>query len=114
VLKTVGLAEPLTAALAPLASQVQLAIVYGSVAKRQETASSDLDVLVVSDSLALEQLYATLAPAERQLSRKVSITLYTPAEYQRRLEAKNPFLTKVLAGKHITLMGSAHELAPAR
>lgn len=113
VLKTVGAAEPLKAALAPLASQVQLALVYGSIAKSRETASSDLDLLVVSDSLTLEKLYAALAPAERQLARKVSVTLYTPAEYQRRRLEKNPFLTNVLAGGCVELIGSTHELAAA-
>lgn len=114
VLKTVAAAEPLNAALEPLASQIELAVVYGSVAKGQETAFSDLDLLVVSDSLTLEQLYSALASAEQQLSRKVSITLYKRAEYRRRLADKNPFLTKVLSGDHITLIGSAHELAVAR
>lgn len=113
VLKTVGAAEPIKATLAPLTPQIQLALIYGSVAKRQDTASSDLDLLVVSGSLTLEQLYAALASAERQLSRQVSVTLYTPAEYHRRLKEKDSFLTKVLAGKHITLMGSHHEPAAA-
>lgn len=110
MLKTVGAAEPIRAALAALTPQVRLALIYGSVAKGQETASSDLDLLVVSDSLTLEQLYAALASAEHRLSRKVSVTLYTSAEYQHRVTEENPFLTKVLAGEHITLMGSDHEL----
>ena len=105
VLKTVGAAGPLTAALTSLAPQIELAFIYGSVAKGQDTASSDLDLLVVSDSLTLEKLYSVIASAEHQLSRKVSVTLYTTSEYQRRLEEKNPFLTKVLAGEHITLLG---------
>jgi predicted nucleotidyltransferase len=109
VLKTVGAAEPVKTALVPLAAQIQLALVYGSVAKGRETASSDLDLLVVSDLLTLERIYAAVASAERQLSRKVSITLYTPVEYQRRLIEKSPFLTKVLSGEHFALIGSAHE-----
>jgi predicted nucleotidyltransferase len=113
VLKTVGAAEPLKVALAPLAPRIQLALVYGSVAKGRETASSDLDLLVVSESLTLEELYAALAPAERQLSRRISVTLHTPAEYQRRRTEKSPFLTKVLAGERITLIGGTHELAAA-
>lgn len=111
VVKTVGAAEPLKFALAPLTSQIEFAAVYGSVAKGRETASSDLDLLVVSESLTLEQLYAALGPAEHQLSRKVSVTLYRSAEYRRRLLENNPFLTKVLAGKQITLIGSSDELA---
>lgn len=114
VLKTVGAAEPLKAVLAPLTSRVRLALIYGSVARGGETAASDLDLLVVSESLTLEELYAALASAERQLSRKVSVTLYTPAEFQRRRMEKNPFLTKVLAGEHIALIGSTRELAAPR
>jgi predicted nucleotidyltransferase len=114
VLKTVAASEPLKSALSPLVPQIELAFIYGSVAKRRETASSDLDLLVVSESLRLEQLYSALASAEQQLSRKVSVTLYTPKEYRRRLADKNPFLARVLAGDHITLIGSARELVAAR
>jgi predicted nucleotidyltransferase len=113
VLKTVGAAEPLGAALAPLASRIELALVYGSVAKGLEVAASDLDLLVVSDSLTLEELYAALSPAERLISRKLNATLYTPDEYQRRRKEKSPFLAKVLAGEHILLIGKAHELGAA-
>jgi predicted nucleotidyltransferase len=112
VLKTTGAAEPIKAALAPLASHIQLAVIYGSVAKGRETASSDLDLLIVSDALTLEQLYAALASAERQLSRKVSVTLYSGNEFQRRIKTKHPFLTKVLSGEHMVLIGRTHELAP--
>jgi predicted nucleotidyltransferase len=111
VRKTVGAAEPIRAALVPLLSQIQIALIYGSIAKRKEGASSDLDLLIVSDSLKLEQLYSALAPAEQQLSRKVNVTLYTPSEYQRRRVEENPFLTKVLAGEHISLIGGVHEPA---
>lgn len=72
---------------------------------------SDLDLLVVSDFVALEQLYSALASAEGKLSRKVSVTLYTADEYQRRLVEKNPFLAKVLASEHIVSTGSVHERA---
>lgn len=112
--KTVGAAEPIRAALAPLTSQVQLALIYGSVAKGQEVASSDLDLLVVSDSLTLEELYAALSPAEREISRKVNVTLYTSAEYRRRRTQRSPFLTRVLTSEHVTLIGSAHEFGAAR
>jgi predicted nucleotidyltransferase len=113
-LKTVAAAEPLQSALQLLAPQIALAVVYGSVAKGRETAFSDLDLLVVSDSLTLEQLYKALTVAEEQLSRKVSITLYTRAEFRRRLADKNPFLTKVLGDDQIILMGNPHELGGAR
>jgi predicted nucleotidyltransferase len=114
VLKTVGLAEPLRTALAPLAARILSAVVCGSVAKRTDTAFSDVDLLIVSDDLTLEQVYGALDPAERELSRKISPTLYTADEFQRRREAGSPFVTKVLAGEHIVLIGDEHGTAATR
>jgi predicted nucleotidyltransferase len=111
VIKTLGPAGVLRAALAPLAARIHAAIVYGSVAKRSDNAASDIDVLIVADGLTLEAVYAALAPAEKRLGRRVSPTLYTPGEFQRRRVARNPFLAKVIAGEHILLMGSADAIA---
>lgn len=104
-LKTVGLAEPLRDALRKTGVTIDLALVYGSVAKGTDKASSDIDLLVVSDSLSLEELYEKLEPTERLLSRKISPTLYSVFEFNKKVLAKNPFLQKVLAGDHITLIG---------
>jgi predicted nucleotidyltransferase len=109
VLKTMGLAEPIKAALASLAERIQLAIVYGSTAKREDTALSDVDLLIVSDSMLLEQAYTALTPAEREIARKINVTLYTSEEFQRRRAERHPFLTKVLAGEHWLLMEKTDE-----
>jgi predicted nucleotidyltransferase len=111
VTKLLGPAATLRRALLPLAGALHLALLYGSVAKGSDTAHSDLDVLLVSDTLTLEQAYVALASAERQLGRSVSPTLYTLAEFRKRLAARNPFLTKLLAGETIALIGDKHEFA---
>src|SRR5215218_3064732 len=67
VVKTVGIVEPLRAALAPIADDVDLAFVFGSVAKGSERAGSDIDLLVVTDKLAYADLYSALAAAEGTL-----------------------------------------------
>jgi predicted nucleotidyltransferase len=113
VAKTLGPAELLRAALAPLTRKVQLALLYGSVAKGRDTARSDLDVLLVSDTLTLEQAYAALAPAEKHLGRPVSPTLYTHAEFRKRLAQRNPFLVKLLAGDTSALIGDKHDFLAA-
>lgn len=114
VIKTSGLAEPIKSALSslsPLAEKVFAACVYGSVAAGTDTAGSDIDVLLVAESLTLEEAYAALEPVEQRLARKISVTLYTPAEFSRRKAGGNAFLTKVLAGPLIPLMGDIHALA---
>ena len=105
VLKTVGLADVLRTALAPLAGQVEAAFVYGSVAKQQDTAQSDIDVLIISADLGYADVFAALDGASTQLARKVNPTLYTPADLAKRIENDNAFVTKVLSQPKIWLMG---------
>jgi predicted nucleotidyltransferase len=113
-LKVFGPAEALRAALAPLAKRIQSAWLYGSVAKGTDRAQSDLDVLIVADDLTLEEVYAALRSAEKRLGRAVSPTLYTRKEFERRRVAKNPFLSKVLAGERILLVGEDHGAGATR
>jgi predicted nucleotidyltransferase len=112
--KTAGIPGRLRSALAPLADRVQLALLYGSVAKQTDTAMSDIDVLVVSDDLTLEELFTALQDAERDLGRPVSPTLYTSDEFRRRGRSGHPFLTRVLNGPHIVLVGELDVVAAPR
>jgi predicted nucleotidyltransferase len=112
--KTVGLGEPLREALAPLRERIVLAFVYGSMAKGTDRADSDVDIMVVGDDIALEELLAALDPTEHDLGRQIHPTLYTVADYDKRRRDKNPFLTKVLAGDRIDLIGAADASPEAR
>jgi len=105
VRKTIGLAEPLREALEPARGNLDMALVYGSVARGEEIASSDIDLLLVSDTLTLEEVYRLLAEAEQALGRKIHPTLYTPEEFNQRRRDGNPFLKRVLAGDPMVLIG---------
>jgi hypothetical protein len=73
-----------------------------------------MDVMIVSDDLMLEDVYKVLRPAERRLGRTVNPTLYTSKEFKHRLTARNPFLTKVLSGRRMLLIGDEGVLGPTR
>jgi predicted nucleotidyltransferase len=103
--KTVGLSEPLKDALESEREKIYLALVYGSVAKKSDNAFSDIDLLIVSDSMMLEDLYVLLSDTEKDLKRKINPTLYTKAEFDERFESKNSFLMRVLKGETILLIG---------
>jgi len=109
VRKTVAMVAPIREALAPLATKIARALIYGSVVKGTDTASSDIDLLIVADDLTLEALYSALAPVEESLDRKISPTLYTRQEFDDRRAAGNPFLTRVLNGEHLVLIGIADD-----
>jgi predicted nucleotidyltransferase len=105
MLKTVGLADVLRTALAPLAGQIEAAFVYGSVAKQLDTAQSDVDVLIVSADLGYAEVFGALEAASNALSRKINPTLYTPEDLAKRIENDNAFVIKVLQQPKIWLIG---------
>ena len=107
--KTVGLADPIRASLELKRKAIELALIYGSVAKHLETASSDIDLLLVSDTLTLEAIYDALRDAEQVLGRTINPTLYTIAEFNKRRSSGNAFLKRVLAGETIVLFGALPE-----
>ena len=109
--KTVGLAEPLRKALKPLAKRISSAFVYGSVAKKQDTAASDVDLMVISGSLTYADLFAALEDASQRLGRKVNPTLYSPQELAKRVKQGNAFVTRVLAQPKIWLVGGESDIA---
>lgn len=110
VQKTVGLAEPLRAALEPLADEIKAAFVYGSVAKHRDTASSDIDLMIVSDSLSYADVLGTLHPVIERMGREINPTVYTTAELARRIKDGNAFVTRVLGQPKIWLIGREDDL----
>lgn len=106
VRKTVGVEESVRGALEPLMDRLVLALLFGSVARGTDTATSDIDLLLVSDDLTLEAVYAVMAPMEESLGRRVNPTVYTRAEFGKRRRASSGFLTRILQGPHNVLVGS--------
>ena len=105
VLKTMGLADVLRAALAPLGNEISIAFVFGSIAKQTDTAQSDVDLLVVSDSLGYADLFAALEDATRTLGRTINPAIYTQAEFAARLQGDNAFVHRAMQQPKIWLMG---------
>ncbi|HEY1588593.1 MAG TPA: nucleotidyltransferase domain-containing protein, partial [Rhodanobacter sp.] len=109
--KTTGLAEPLRVALAPLANSLTAAFVYGSVAKRSDTASSDIDLMIVSDTLSYADVFGAVEIAAQQLGRAVNPTVYTRAELVKRIKSGNAFVTRVLEQPQLWLLGDKDDLS---
>ncbi len=110
VRKTFGLADPLRKALAPLAHDIRAAFVFGSHAKRSDTAASDIDLMLVSDNLAYPEVMAVLHPLIERLGREINPTIYTPAELRKRIVGRNSFITRVLQQPRLWLIGGEDDL----
>jgi len=110
VLKTFGLADVLREALTPIASQIHIAFIYGSIAKQEDTAKSDIDLMLVSDHLTYADLFILLEEPQVQLGRSIHPTFYSLAEWTKKRNASNNFLIQIIKQPKIFLIGTEDEL----
>ncbi len=104
VFKTTGVGQALWDALNEL-SQIDFALIYGSFAKGDERAASDLDLFIVGE-VGLNKLRDVLHALERRLGREINETVYGSEEFRQRCEESDPFVRRVLDGPRIILIGS--------
>lgn len=107
--KTAGVVPTLRTILRPFEQQIVCAFVYGSVARREEHARSDVDLLVVGNA-GLANLTADLRKTEARLGREVNVTSYSAAEFRRKAAAKEHFLSEVLRGPKEFVKGDQRDL----
>jgi len=113
VAKTIGHNAVLRSALTPLADRIKVAFVYGSVARGDEGAASDVDLMVVGEA-TLEEVVQHLGEAENALGRPINPTIYGVPEFRSKLTAGNHFLSAVMRGEKVFIIGDEDELGKLR
>ena len=111
VRKTFGVAEVLQSALQTVSDSIRVAFLYGSVASGTETAASDIDVIVVGDGISLDEVVSVFAGAQGELGREVNPSVYGTEEFCRKLAEGQHFLSSVVAGSKVFLIGDEGELS---
>jgi predicted nucleotidyltransferase len=111
VLKTAGVAGQIKVALERLTG-VQFAFIYGSYAKGEEKAHSDVDLMIIGD-VDVNQLDPLASSLEKRLGREVNYLLFSQVEFQAKKRAKDGFLMDVLGEVKIMVIGNENELASA-
>jgi len=110
VRKTFGVTGILHTALEPLAGRIRVSFIYGSVAAGQEKAGSDIDLMVIGDEISLDEITQALANAQREAGREINPTLYAIEEFRRKLSAGHHFVSSLLKGPKLFLIGNDNEL----
>ena len=104
---SVGIEPTLKRALEPVAG-IASAWIFGSFAKGEADAASDIDLLIVGrpDQALLSR---EIRKAEKLLHREVSYTVFTPEELKRRIARRDPFVTDIWNGKRIGLIQDGND-----
>ena len=109
ITKTVGIHDLIRSALVSLGPEIQIAFVYGSVARQEERANSDVDLMVLGDA-SFSELVSALGPAQKALGREINPTLFPVSEFRSKLAAGNHFLRSVMKEKRLFVLGTENEL----
>ncbi|MGA2049212.1 MAG: nucleotidyltransferase domain-containing protein [Terracidiphilus sp.] len=102
--KTTGVFQLLKTALEPLSDRIDFAFVYGSVARGEENAASDIDLMVVG-AVSLDEILDAVSPLEKSLRRPVNPTIYALQDLKERIRAGNHFLRTLATSKKVFLIG---------
>ena len=110
ILKTVGLTIPVRDALVPFTNSIRTAFIYGSIAMGDDSAWSDVDLLIVGENLAYPDIISALQPVEQRINRKISVQMITLDEFKEKRSSGNPFILNVLSKPRLFLIGSDNDL----
>jgi len=110
LIKTVGLRDKLVSALQPLVDQIHTAFIYGSIARREEMSTSDVDIMIIG-KIKLSEAVTKLKPVEKLMDREINPTVYQINEFKEGLRDKNHFLMEVTQGDKIFIIGNESKIA---
>lgn len=110
VRKTFGMVDVLTKALSPIEQKITLAFVYGSIAKGEDNATSDIDLMLVGENLSYADIIELLMPAEDVLQRVINPSILSQQEFTNRLEEKQSFLIRILEQPRLMIKGNISDI----
>jgi len=110
VRKTFGIVDVLRTALNPVYEQVDLAFIYGSIAKGVETSGSDIDLFIAADTLEYGDVMGLLTDREEILGRSVNPSIYSIKQIRKKVKEKNAFIVRILKQPKLWLKGSEDDI----
>jgi predicted nucleotidyltransferase len=107
--KTSGLVDVLAKALNPVEAQISLAFVFGSLARGEPQAGSDVDIMLVSN-LGFADVVRVLHPTQTTLQREINPVVYSLNEFHRRITMGDSFIREILSKPKLFIVGNEDEL----
>jgi predicted nucleotidyltransferase len=108
--KTMGAAARLREALQPLAGRIDVAFVFGSMARQDERAESDVDLFVIGN-VTFADVTKVASRAEREMRREISASVFRADDFRGKLSEGSHFLRSVMRSPKLFVLGDADDLA---
>ncbi|MBL7130247.1 MAG: nucleotidyltransferase domain-containing protein [Candidatus Omnitrophica bacterium] len=108
VFKTVGIRGLLKQTIKKIKG-IETAFIYGSFAKNEESAKSDIDVFIIG-KLDENKLVKEIAKLEKILKREINYSLYTRNDLKKKKKARDSFITDLFEGPKVFLTRDKNDL----
>jgi predicted nucleotidyltransferase len=110
--KTSGVVQTLQTELGRFGDEITWAFIYGSIARKEEQAHSDIDLMVIG-SVSTADLVPLLRRLEQRFGREINVTRYSDNEFKQKIRNQDHFLLSVLKKKLVMIKGAQNDLAAA-
>jgi hypothetical protein len=87
---------------------VEVAAIFGSSARGEAGADSDIDVLLIASRLSRLEAQAHFKPTGRKLGRAVNVQVYPPKAWSTAVDAKDPLVRDILSNPLVLLKGELY------
>jgi len=114
VRKTFGVVDVIRQALELLNDTIDLAFIYGSIAKNTDTKASDIDLMLIGERLHYGDVIDVLMPLEESLNRSINPTILTPGEFASRLDQNSSFIVRVMEQPKLVVKGVIDDFRESR
>lgn len=108
VFKTTGIKGLLKNTLEKITG-IKAAFIYGSFAKNEESAKSDVDVFIIG-KVNEDDLITQIRKMQNTLKREINYSLYSMRDFQSKKREKNSFILDLLENPKIFLIGDKNDL----
>ena len=109
VRKTIAIADQIREALEPFDAQIELAFIFGSIAKGSDIKTSDIELMLVGRRLVYDDIMDLLVSLETSLQRPINPTIYTPAKFREKITTGNSFLTRIMEQPTLMIKGEIND-----
>jgi len=107
--KTAGLVEVLANALVSMEENIDVALVFGSMASDKATSASDVDLLVIGD-VEFSRVAKAVYPSQEILKREINPKVYTQKEWKKLIAKQDGFVKQVMKQPKLFIIGTKDEL----
>lgn len=107
--KTSDLVGSLTNALTPLAERIEVAFVFGSMARGTESFGSDVDLMIIG-KISFSEAVTALYNVQTIIGREINPRVYSRTEWKKLIKNKNAFIEEILSKQKLFIIGTVNDI----